>query len=150
MPKRQRIEAAHFVDWIDEKSSDLVNDAKAFTWSSMCGHAVVRLQGGRHAMVRGGTHGISFSLRPSGFTDPFGESLSVPFVVVGLQPIGIEQLIFHTHPFPTGPSESDFKMLEMLNQEQSIIQEICGPEGGTVFYRRDRDRKEKSSRAPKN
>jgi hypothetical protein len=138
MARLKRIETAKFVDWVSVHDEDLVNDAKAFTWSSMREHAVVRLRGGRYALVHGGSHGISFVVRPSGFIDPFGNPLEAPCVVVDSQPIAVDQLVFQTHPFPTGPSDSDFEMLELLNQDGSIIYEIRGAEEGTTFRRRSK------------
>ena len=134
----KRIENAHFIAWVDSAVDlgALVNDLKVYTWEKGCECAVVDLRGGRRAIVAGGSHGISFKLRHSAFVDPFGHRMSYAVIVIDGQPLRIDRLVCHTHPPPpTGPSADDIRMLELLEQDESIIFEINGDADGTIFHR---------------
>ena len=69
---------------------------------------------------------MTLELRSGALVDPFGRLLQFPCVDVDGQPLRIERLVSHTHPEPTGPSEADFKVLELLDQDESILYEING------------------------
>jgi hypothetical protein len=130
------VETAKFISWIDDPTitEQLVNDLKVYTWEIGRECAVVMLRGGKAAIVAGGYRGISFELRESAFVDPFGARLQSACIRVDQQPVQVDKLICHTHPPPpSGPSDDDFKMLEILGQEESIIFEINGEKAGTRF-----------------
>ena len=136
---RRRITDAAFVCWVEASIAveELINDLKVYTWETGCEHAVLELRAlRRYAIARGGTHGIGFTLRDGGLVDPFGNQERYASINIDGQPIRIEKLIMHTHPQPTGPSEGDFEMLEILGQDVSIIYEINGTVEGTEFKRR--------------
>jgi len=135
----RRISDAVFVCWVEEwtTAEELINNLKVYTWKTECEHAALELRGAnRRAIVRGGTHGIRFKLRVSGLIHPLGYQEQYASINIEGQPIRIDKLIMHTHPQPTGPSEGDFEMLDILDQDVSIIYEINGPIEGTEFKRR--------------
>lgn len=133
MGRPKRVEPAVFVRWIDGELNELINDLKAYTWVTEREHAVVELQNGRRALIRGGSHGMTFQLRTGALVDSAGKRLQFPCVDVDGQPIRVQRLLVHTHPAPTGPSDADFGLLALLNQEESLLYEINGrPEGTRV------------------
>ena len=126
---------ATFVRWVAEVEThaDLVEDAKARTWEFSCEHAVFRLKDGRWLMVKGATWRIE--LERGMENDPFGRTAGMLYVDAGpdepMQPVA--SIEFHTHPEPTGPSDDDMRLLEMLQQPESVIYEIFGRSEGTKF-----------------
>lgn len=137
----RKITDASFVCWVEASiaSEELINDLKVYTWNTKCEHAVLELRGTqRRAIVRGGTHGVRFKLRDSALIDWLGYQAQYASINIEGQPIRIDKLIMHTHPEPTGPSEGDFEMLEILDQDASMIYEINGPVEGTKFKRRSK------------
>jgi hypothetical protein len=133
MGKPRRVEPAKFVCWINHDSGESIDDLKAYTWVTEREHAIVELQNGRRALVCGGSHGMTFQLRTGALVDSAGKQLQFPCVEVDGQPIRVLKLIVHTHPEPTGPSDADFRLLKLLNQEESLLFEINGEAGGTRF-----------------
>lgn len=130
---------AKFVCWVDDSASnaDLVNDLKAYTWETFREHALLKIRASRRIIAAGGAYGIRFKLRESGLADPFGSRIVYAAIDVEGQPLRIDSIISHTHPKPTGPSSSDFEMLEVLGQKSSILYEIGGADPkGTVFWRK--------------
>lgn len=47
----------------------------------------------------------------------------------------VTRLGWHVHRQPTGPSDHDRNVLDLLDQENSMLYEINGPRGGTLFTR---------------
>jgi hypothetical protein len=138
MPRPRKVEPARFLRWIDPNAQDTINDLKALTWESAREHAIVLLRGGKHALLCGGSHGMTLEIRTGAIVGPSGDRLQYPCVEVNAQPIPIERLVCHTHPAPTGPSEADFRVLELLRQEESMLYEIGGPAEGTKFRNRNK------------
>ena len=89
-------------------------------------------------MVKGSQWKIELELGMP--NDPFGRIDGVAYVDVGVlepnQPVALIQ--FHTHPEPTGPSDSDMQLLELLKQDESIVYEINGEPDGTKFRSKPR------------
>jgi hypothetical protein len=130
------VEPARFVKWLDPDDGERINDLKAYTWATGREHAIVEFHGvygGRPALVCGGKYGMTLELRPGAMVDPLGRPLQLPCVDVDGQPLRVQKLVAHTHPEPTGPSDADFKLLELLGQDESVLYEINGPIEGTVF-----------------
>ncbi len=85
-----------------EKIADIIDEAKALTFSSGNEVALVKLANGNRALVSGGSSGITF-----------GDGQ-------------ITRIFGHTHPFhvpPTGPSAFDDQALQILGQRSSYILE---------------------------
>jgi hypothetical protein len=116
---------AEFVREIDlnERLTDLVNEAKADTWRKYLEHTVLGLEDGRLIMVPGGRDGILL-------VDRGDAGL---YVEIAQSQYRVARLAWHTHPQPTGPSDYDRAILMRLNQESSVIYEIRGDPEGTHF-----------------
>jgi hypothetical protein len=110
----------------DEDATSLLDDVKSETWTRRAEHAVLRLEDGRRILVRGGAMGIEFVV---GFDGR-------PQVSVEGKIASVAELIWHTHPQATGPSDFDCRVLELLHQESSVVHEINGIPGGTLFFRK--------------
>ena len=123
---------AEFVRFVlpDEAVEDVIDEAKAETWTKEREHAllVVSYANGEEqfAMVRGGKDGILLERAEDG-------SISVP---VENELFLLHRLAWHVHPVPTGPSDHDFATLDALAQESSMLFEIGGPREGTLFSRK--------------
>ncbi len=130
---------ATFICWVasNEPLEEMVNDAKALTWELGVEHAVIELQNGRKALVRGGRLGIKFTVMKDKFADPFGQRKQRLTLKVADEDIAIDKLIFHTHLLVTGPSRFDQDILDLLDQDESWIYEIGDP-AGTLFTRKSR------------
>lgn len=117
--------AAEFVRFIDptEELKDVIEEAKADTWVKEREHALLSLADGRLALVRGGRDGIVLEQLDDG---------SVVVRIAGL-PIRIRKLSWHTHVEPTGPSDHDRRLLDLLGQKASIVFEIRGEIDGTIY-----------------
>lgn len=122
---------AEFVRFIEDHESvdDLVDEAKADTWVREQEHALllVRSEGkSRLCMVRGGLDGILLELSPH-------EGI----VLLRIDSVmwQVERLAWHIHPVPTGPSDQDRRVLDLLHQESSLVYEIGGSAAGTSFVR---------------
>jgi len=140
MANPRNVEPARFVRWIEPDEEDLINDLKAYTWATGREHAIVEFHGvygGRRALIAGGRFGMTLELRRGAVVDPFGEPLQLPCVEVDSQPLQARRLVAHTHPEPTGPSDADLRVLDLLGQEESTLYEINGPVEGTVFRARN-------------
>jgi len=124
---------AYFVRFVavTEDIESLANTCKALTWEYECEHAILRLSDGRRILVRGGRLGIN--LECVGSRDPFGRPESSLWVNVAGDIHQIGELILHTHPMPTGPSDADLLVLELLEQTESLLFEIFGPIEGTII-----------------
>ena len=146
MAKRKtprRVDKAKFITWVEatHELGELVNDLKVYTWQTRRECAVIELRGGLRAMVSGGTHGIAFDVRSGALVDPFGNPVEYASIEISGQPFPIDRLTCHTHPPPpTGPSDDDFRMLEIQRQNESIIFEINGDPKGTRFRRKSPSR----------
>jgi hypothetical protein len=121
---------AEFVRFIEDNEllDDLVDEAKADTWTRAREHAVLLVQAGRNRrniMVRGGLDGILLEQSSDG---------KVTIAVDG-ETLQVLRLGWHVHPRPTGPSDQDRTLLDILGQESSMLYEIGGPIGGTRFTR---------------
>jgi hypothetical protein len=110
----------------EEDAESLLNEVKAETWTRRAEHAVLRLKDGRRVLVRGGAIGIELEIGPDG----------LPQVMVEDKSVSIIELLWHTHPKATGPSDFDCRLLDLLGQESSIVHEINGAPGGTLFFRK--------------
>ncbi len=124
-------ELAKFVAWVEhhEVHEELfIDEVKGMTFTRFAEFALLALDGGRHALVQGGRTGVLFELDAEGH-------------MIVVTPIGrqrVLELIWHTHPFPTGPSDHDRGVLRLLNQRESVIYEINGEGDGTRFSWRER------------
>ncbi|HLL90601.1 MAG TPA: hypothetical protein VK324_14970 [Tepidisphaeraceae bacterium] len=137
LPKR--VERASVLAEFDitVRREQMINDLKVYTWENGRECALLTLRGGKSVVVAGGVRGIAFEVRYAAGLNPFGEREAYPVVRVDGQPIRVDRLICHTHPPPpTGPSDADFTMLDLLQQEESVIYEIGGEPKGTMFRRR--------------
>lgn len=122
---------AEFVRFVDpaESIADLMEDAKADTWTKGREHALIVAvgpEGERLLIVRGGRDGIVFDIAPDG---------GIGLLVHGVA-WQVARLAWHTHPRVTGPSDHDRELLARLGQATSVVFEINGPAEGTVFRRR--------------
>jgi hypothetical protein len=118
------IRPAKFIRDVDPNESvdEVINEAKAFTWTHHCEHALLRLELGRLVLVRGGADGIEFKEKPDGV-----------YVTIDEIDCRVTGLAWHTHPRPTGPSDHDRAFLEKLPQGSSMIYELFGDHEGTRF-----------------
>lgn len=119
---------AEFVRFIDdaERLDDLLDEAKSDTWTKGREHAVLVLQRPgfmRVAMVRGGLDGILLDRGADGTVT----------LDVGGTAWQVSKLAWHVHPYATGPSDHDRRVLDVLGQASSMLYEIGGPDGGTRF-----------------
>jgi len=130
--RREKVDMqpAQFVRFVlpDESWEELLDEARSETWTRRCKMAVIRLMDGRRVMVRGGRDGIEFALDATGriMVEASGESVQVA------------ELVWHTHLRVTGPSDWDRQVLDMLDQEASVVIEINGEPNGTTFRRKRR------------
>jgi hypothetical protein len=83
-----------------ESLAELINEAKALTFTTGNEHAVVTFQNGTRGLVSGGPGGITFSTA--------GEN-------------GIKRILGHTHPTSAPPSRMDWKVLEKLGQSKQYV-----------------------------
>lgn len=120
----------------DEPADELIEDAKSRTYEHVREHAVLEIADGRRVMVCGGPFGISLGVRRS--TGPVGREGDELVVDIDGQPVVVRRLVFHTHPKPTGPSDGDFAVLNILGQRSSMLYELSGPRDGTEFGRKER------------
>lgn len=111
-----------------ESLDEVVDEAKALTWTHRCGVALLRIDAGQLLLVRGGADGIQF--------DVVDEKV---FVTIEGVPRQVTLLAWHTHPRPTGPSDHDCRFLQMLRQPESFIYEMFASRNGTRFYAEDRE-----------
>jgi hypothetical protein len=136
----ENVARAKFIRWVagSETFEDLLNDAKALIWETEREHAVIVVRPNRRALVRGGRLGIEFLLRESNAAQHVGLALTEKSLWVDVEGIEarVEQIEFHTHPLPTGPSDHDLRVLEILRQKESRIVEIGGERLGTVIRTR--------------
>ena len=109
----------------------LANDCKALTWDTFCEHAVLRLEDGQRALVRGGRFAIDLNFAAA--NDPFGRPANLLWIDVEGNSARVVELILHTHPKPTGPSDADLLILKLLGQSESHLFEISGPNEGTII-----------------
>jgi hypothetical protein len=119
---------AEFVRYVEgtEQLDDLVNEAKADTWTKEREHTVLIVRGKSgqdFVMVRGGRDGILLTQESNG---------EVSVEVEGTR-VRVLRLAWHVHPQVTGPSDHDRRVLDELGQEQSMLFEIGGPREGTLF-----------------
>jgi hypothetical protein len=121
---------AEFVRFVadHERIEDLVDEAKSDTWTKAREHAVLTVQtknGDAFVMVRGGFDGILLDRRADGKV----------VLEIENEPCVVVRLGWHVHPQPTGPSDHDRAVLDLLDQESSMLCEVNGPRGGTLFTR---------------
>lgn len=118
---------AEFVCWVEEdhEPSEIVNQAKAWTWEFEAEHSLLRMANGRIALVRGGRDGIEFINRGD------GDDCSLYVEIEGRE-VRIDRLLWHTHPRVTGPSDDDLKTLAILKQDDSWIYELGDPYGTRI------------------
>ena len=123
---------AEFVRFVlpDEAVEDVIEEAKAETWTKEREHALLvvsRANGEEQfAIVRGGRDGILLERADD-------RSIGIQ---VEKERFLVRRLAWHVHPMPTGPSDHDFAVLDALTQESSMLFEIGGPRGGTLFSRK--------------
>lgn len=137
--------AAKFVRYVtpdemyepDHPLPELVKDAKSRTYEFACEHAVLEIDDGSLVMVRGGQFGIDLEVRR--MTGNAGTNRDELVVNIDQRPVVVRRLVFHTHPRPTGPSDGDFAVLDLLGQASSLLIELGGPQGGTEFKRKQRE-----------
>lgn len=121
-----KYELARFVAWVDPREvrdPSFIDEVKGLTFSRYAEFAVLSLDDGRHALIRGGRTGVLFELDAEGrmiVETPAGRQRVV-------------ELLWHTHPIPTGPSDHDRGVLRLLDQRESIVYEIKGERDGTRF-----------------
>lgn len=119
---------ALFRRWVakDEPTLRLADEARYEAFLSHVEQALIRFSDGRRGLVSGDVGSISFEVSDSGRV----------VVNVDGQMLEVKELIWHTHPMVTGPSDGDFRMLEQLNQASSVIYEAGGDPQGTRFVRK--------------
>jgi hypothetical protein len=105
---------------------EVVNEAKALTWTHRCEHALLRCDRGRLLLVRGGADGLEFELIDGAAHVRIDGAIH-----------RVTLLAWHTHPRPTGPSDHDRLFLRMISQDSSVIYEMFGDGNGTRFGARD-------------
>ncbi len=122
------VEAPEFVRWVgdDEKTDELVNEAKSRTWTTGAEHAILRLETGERPLVKGGRDGIRFDVEKQGDD-------TVIMVTVDRRRSRVSRIEWHTHPKVTGPSDGDREAIRILNQSVSLIFEMGGDPDGTIF-----------------
>jgi hypothetical protein len=118
-------ELAKFVAWIESEPHDesLIDEVKGLTFVEYAEFALLRTDD-RQLLVKGGRKGILFELDADGH-------------MIVSTPIGsrrVLQLLWHTHPIPTGPSDHDRGVLRLLGQKESVIYELNGEAAGTRIY----------------
>jgi hypothetical protein len=113
-----------------ESLPEVVNEAKALTWTHRAEHALIRCAPGNLFLVRGGADGIGFQTRDGRvYIDVDGVAREVTL------------LAWHTHPRPTGPSDHDRNFLKLLGQHDSLIYEMFSDGNGTRFRPKDPETK---------
>jgi hypothetical protein len=111
----------------EELEDELINEARALTWTNEVEVALVTLTSGGRVFVSGGRDGITFGVielvdgYPVLLVDRPGYSLMV------------SRIDWHTHPIATGPSDGDREALRILGQAESRVFEIGGERDGTCF-----------------
>lgn len=94
-----------------ESVASIIDEAARLTYESGgLEHAVISTQSGQRLLLQGGPGGMTFE----GFA--------------------VRRVLGHTHPVPTGPSGTDFGMLQQTGQRSSWIYELFG--GGLTRFRR--------------
>jgi hypothetical protein len=111
----------------EEAEDELVNDAKAHTWTNGVEVALVALTSGARVFVSGGRDGIIFGVKE------LAEGVSVLLVDHPGDSLMVSRIDWHTHPVATGPSDGDREAIRMLGQAESRIFEIGGERDGTCF-----------------
>ncbi len=114
------VEPASFVRWVedDEALDELVNEARATTWTDGVEVALVTLTSGRRMFVRGGRDGITFDVME------LAEGFSILIVDHPGESLKVSRIDWHTHPIATGPSDGDREAIRLLGQAESRIFEI--------------------------
>jgi hypothetical protein len=122
------IKAPIFVRWVDEAESleNLVNEAKARTWVAEAEHAILRLESDLRPMIMGGRDGIQFEVEDTND----GQIIRIDLDGLRFQ---VLQIVWHTHPRVTGPSDGDREAIILLKQSISRIYELGGDRDGTSF-----------------
>jgi hypothetical protein len=112
-----------------EAEDDLVNEARAHTWTIGVEVALVTTSDGKRMFVSGGRDGITFEV--------IEMTEEIPINVLLINRPGswsmVARIDWHTHPFATGPSDGDREALRLLGQSESKVIEIGGERDGTSF-----------------
>lgn len=113
MPE-ELIKFAEFVCWVDGDpfDPDLIDDMKSSNWVEGVEHALLELTTGERAIVKGGRNGIRFQVEGR------DGSRCLCFEIEGRR-VYVAQILWHTHPKPTGPSDGDL-------ETRSCPEETCG------------------------
>ena len=129
------IQPAEFVRFVadHERLDDLLDEAKADTWMREAEHALLivdmphptGLSLERAALVRGGKDGILLQ-----------STAGKLWMDIEGQRSRVIRLAWHVHPRVTGPSDHDFHVLELLDQQSTMLFEIGGAPEGTRITRR--------------
>jgi len=109
----------------------LADELKALTWVHEAEHAVLELQDGRWAVVRGSK--MEIDLMQTVPNDPFGRPFPSIWVKIGSEDQRVKRLVLHTHPQVTGPSDADLRVLSLLGQSESVLFELSGEPNGTTI-----------------
>ena len=119
---------AEFVRFVaaDEVIAALVDEAKGETWTRGQEFALLVIAEGRRSLVAGGRDGIEFRIDSDGR----------PVVTIDDVDHEVAELVWHTHPRATGPSDFDYELLRILHQDFSVVHEITGVPGCTLFRRK--------------
>ena len=130
--------SAEFLKFVrpSETRDELVAEAKQLTWEHFREHAVLKLEDGRRILVRGTEYSIDLEI--SAANDPFGRPAGQLYVEIALDQLRVVSLVFHTHPKPTGPSDADLQILDILKQDRSMLYELFGPLEGTEIRPKQR------------
>ncbi len=128
MTVEESVKPAEFVRWVSPGFDllELVNELKSRFWVDGAEHSLLRLASGELVLVKGGWGGILFDVEGG----PGDQTLGMQ--IDGIK-VRIVELILHTHPRVTGPSDSDRNALAILRQLSSIVYEIGGDPDGTRF-----------------
>lgn len=122
---------AEFICWLDVTLTleEIIDFVKALTWEHEVEVAVLRVRGHGLAVVSGGKIGIELGIEDGAPYDLFGNPARWATVRTDAGICRVDQLVLHTHPMPTGPSDWDRDLLSLLGQSESWIYEIGDPHG---------------------
>ena len=126
--EQNRIGFAEFVAWEsrDPYDPELINDARAWTWTYEAEHSLLEVETGGRAIVRGGRDGIRFRVERR-------DGMPGLYMEIDGREVRVVRILWHTHPEVTGPSDGDLETLAILGQDESRIYELRGDPHGTLI-----------------
>lgn len=91
----------------NEPWDEVINEAKALTWTHRCEIALLGVATGQLMLVRGGVDGIEFQVTDNAVWVEIDQTRNV-----------VKLLAWHTHPRPTGPSDHDRQFCECSDRNR--------------------------------